>query len=177
VYEGCSIVNSIHQECPLRPYGEWKLKQEEYLTSRDVFARIYRVSSAFGKGLAHHRKGLVLALIESAFSTSTVNIHAQPSTLRDFVYDDDIAFHVARKILNQSGHGVEIVASGKPTSVDSLIKQVQNIIRRPVNASFRATTENDRNIVFRKNVLARYFRVTPLEESLRLLISRFTSFA
>ncbi len=177
VHEGCRFVDSIHQEHPLRPYGEWKLKQEKYLASRDVFARVYRVSSAFGKGLAQHRKGLVLALIESAFSACTVNIHAKPSTLRDYVYDDDIAFHVARRILNQSGQGVEIIASGKPTSVDSLIKQIQYIIRRPVNASFRVTQENDRNIVFRKSVLARYFRITPLEESLRLLVSRYTSFA
>lgn len=157
---------------PVRPYGQWKLKQEQLLRERVAVSRIYRVSSVYGISPSQSRYGIVNALIESTYTNAPAIIYAQASTLRDYVSNIDVGRHIVSQLTTNDSL-TEIVASGRPTSITMLANLIKRMSRRNLKISYRSSAENDKNIIFSKRSLIGDFESRSLEEGILTLLSNY----
>jgi len=171
VYEGAAFTSQFDEVQPLRAYGISKLRQEQFLANIGVSARIYRLSSAYGPPRTGQRAGLLNVLLQRVRDGGVAEVYASPFTLRDYIYTGDIARYVVDGIIDERNPGKHILASGRPTSVDSLVKLISSVARRKVRVQYRNAQENSANIVFSKSLLPDDFIVSPLEETIRLLLA------
>lgn len=172
LYEGSGVVRHINEIETIRPYGAWKLKQELFLSQASITARIFRLSSAYGPLQASQRTGMLNVLLERAHDGGVAEVYASPVTLRDYVFTDDIAKYVVDGILEQRDSTTRILASGRSTSVDSLIKLITSATNKRIRVQYRNLKQNTTDIVFPKHLLPGDFAVSPLEETVRLLAAR-----
>jgi len=173
LYEGSGgASNRDKPVSPLRPYGKWKLKQENLLQQRVAISRIYRVSSVYGVSSRKSRYGIVNALLESTYTNRPALIYAQASTLRDYVSNIDVGKHIVSQLRNDQNL-VEIIASGRPTSIDMLANLIKRVSRRNLKVTYRAGVDNDKDIIFSKKSLAKEFKSCSLEEGILNLTSTY----
>jgi len=173
LYEGSGGAKGLADPVsPLRPYGEWKLKQENLLQQTVATYRIYRVSSVYGVSPRKSRYGIVNALLESTYTNRPALIYAQASTLRDYVSNIDVGKHIVSQ-LSKHQNLVEIIASGRPTSIDMLANLVKRVSRRNLKISYRTGLDNDKDIIFSKEALSKNFKSCSLEEGILNLSSTY----
>ncbi|MEH6590836.1 MAG: NAD-dependent epimerase/dehydratase family protein [Halioglobus sp.] len=172
IYEGAAVVSRLDDVSVLRPYGRWKLRQEQWLAEQGITARVFRVSSVYGDITTGQRAGLINVLLECAFSGTVAEVFASPTTLRDYVFADDVGRYIAGAVLEQREGAAYLLATGRPASVDSLIKMVSSITHRHVRVQYRAQQENQSDIVLPKHLIPDDFNVSSLEEVVRLLARR-----
>jgi len=173
LYEGSGGASSLSDELsPIRPYGHWKLKQERILEQHVEVSRIYRVSSVYGVSSSRSRYGILNALIESTYTERPALIYASASTLRDYVSNQDIGEHIVAQ-LGTIQRRVEILASGRSTSIDILANLIKRISRRNLKISYRGNAENDKDIVFQRKSLSGEFRSCSLEEGVLRLCATY----
>lgn len=173
LYEGSGgTQGSSDQVCPVRPYGIWKLKQEQLLHDRVAVSRIYRIATVYGVSSAKSRQGIVNALIESTYTNKPAIIYAQSSTLRDYVSNLDVGSHVVSQ-LRSNASSVELIASGRPTSIDMLANLMKRVSHRNLKISYQPNAENAKDIVFSKKSVAQDFKSRSLEEGILNLASTY----
>jgi UDP-glucose 4-epimerase len=172
IYEGATVVCGLEDVAVERPYGSWKLRQEQWLAEEGVAARVYRVSSAYGDIEAGQRAGLINRLLECALSGAVAEVFASPSTLRDYVFANDVGRYIGNAVVEQRERATYLLATGRPVSVDGLIKMVSAISHRRVRVQYRAQQENQSDIVFQRHLIPADFTVSTLEEVVRLLARR-----
>lgn len=173
LYEGSGgTQGSGDQLSPVRPYGIWKLKQEQLLQERVAVSRIYRIASVYGVSSGKSRQGIVNALIESTYTNKPAMIYAQASTLRDYVSNLDVGKHVVSQ-LRSNASSVELIASGRPTSIDMLANLLKRVSRRNLKITYQPSVDNDKDIVFSKKSLAQDFKSCSLEEGIMNLSSTY----
>lgn len=103
LYEGMSgLVNESVSPFPKRAYGAYKLEQEHILQASAIAFRIYRPTTVYGRAHTGSRKGLVSTLIDNTFNQVSTTIHANPDTLRDYVYVGDVARILVLNALSNS---------------------------------------------------------------------------
>lgn len=147
LFEGQRYVDSASRPAPLRPYGQYKLYQEQYLTSlpASVHRLVYRPTSVYGY-TSDGRAGLIVALIQNAITNHTTRIFGDPDTVRDYVLVDDIGRFVGNQVLGGDGRSrTLILASGKPTSMAEVINLVQSVLRRQLYIQFDPARSNARH--------------------------------
>jgi nucleoside-diphosphate-sugar epimerase len=169
LYEGTGFVRHINEVSTARPYGDWKLRQELFLAESETKSRIFRLSSAYGPLQSDQRTGLLNMLMERALDGGVAEVYASPATLRDYVFTGDVARYVVDSIIGQRDPGTQLLASGRPTSVDGLIKIISSVTRRRVRVQYRNHRENASDIVFSRHLPPGDFIISPLEETVRLL--------
>jgi nucleoside-diphosphate-sugar epimerase len=173
IYEGSGGANTPHDPIsPLRPYADWKLMQETLVENTVNIARIYRMSSVYGMTPKTTRRGLVNALIESSYESEPAIIYAKASTLRDYIGNIDVAKHIISRLDVESSL-VDIVASGRPTSIDMLINMLARITQRKIKVSYRSSLENDKDIIFSRESLPKSFRCQSLEERVLGMVANY----
>jgi len=175
LYEGSGRVHSIEQISLLRPYSKWKYQQETLLDKLGIPNRIYRISSVYGPSSNDHRRGLINTLISHSLSGDRVTISANQNTLRDYVFNRDLARHIVESIQQDVPPGIQILASGRPVSIDMLKNMVVKIMHKDVLLTYNADSQNDRNITFDRSLIGFTFAPTSLEEGLPLTIQQFRS--
>lgn len=176
IYEGVDDIKTVDEVCPVRPYGKWKLKQEEFILSLKITARIYRVSSAYGFAHGTTRFGLVDNLIQSAITNKNTLIYAPPSTLRDYIFVKDIARFVIEGVVFCRPSCIQITASGRSVSVNMLINSITQLLKKRVNVTYSSNNANSKNIVFPSQLLPNNMVLTSIEESIKTIaVSRFYS--
>ena len=173
VYEGQELVSNIDSVSPMRPYGKWKVKQEELLRSLTPSTRIFRISSAYGYLSDGSRVGLIGKLISSTRVDSVTLIYASPHTLRDYIFTEDITRFVLRCIVEVEQNGTFVLATGRSTSIQMLSGMVERILNRPLKITYSSNNENSKDICFSKKSLPADLEITPLEESIPLIAARF----
>lgn len=176
IYEGAGGVGSVFDDVtPIRPYGVWKLKQEEYLQSLNLIAKVYRISSAYGINTLNSRRSIMSALFDSAYFNRSATVYAKASTLRDYVNSIDIAKHIVAKTLYNNDL-VDILASGRPTSIDMLINMIRRATRKNPKVTYNCQTSNDADIVFSSSSIASDFKCRSIEEGVREFASHYKNF-
>ena len=166
LYEGSGGAQSETDPItPLRPYAQWKLKQETFLQARIETSRIYRISSVYGVSSRKSRQGIVNALIESTYTNTPALIYAKASTLRDYVSNLDVSKYVVSKLALDTNM-VAIIASGRPTSIDMIANLVKRVTRRNLKIIYRPSDHNDKDIIFSKRSLPVDFHSRSLEEGI-----------
>lgn len=135
---------------PLRPYGQLKLQQENLATGlpEQVRKRIFRPSSVYGYIAPGSRVGLIQRLLINGVRRRPSAIFGEISTLRDYVFAEDIGRFVSLLLLSPGEDLLQyyLLASGKPSSIGEVQSCVENTIRRKIYVNFIRNRTNDRDI-------------------------------
>ena len=174
IYENSGFIDAIDDISPQRPYAHWKLKQESLLHDSGVDARIYRIASVYGYKQGQGRLGLINTMIKNTLNHEPVKVFGSQTTLRDYIYHFDIARFVVRNLLDAS-FGIDIIASGKATSISTLINMVQRLTRKPVKTLYIDDFDNSNDIVFDRHLIPKTLQITSLEEGVLNVFARMKS--
>jgi UDP-glucose 4-epimerase len=125
---------------PISPYGRARLAQEaaaaELLGHRWPVV-LARVSNVYGPGQDLTKlQGLISRLALSSLTREPLNLFVPLSTVRDYIYVDDVAALIHAWITEETGTPaaarVRILASGLGTSVGQLVRTAQDVGHRKV---------------------------------------------
>jgi nucleoside-diphosphate-sugar epimerase len=148
LFENQSMVDETTAPLPKRFYGHLKYEQEKLLTQLDeaITKHIYRPTSVYGYSGLGQRMGLIPTLISNGIQNKTSTIFGSLSTLRDYVFNDDVGDHIAESIgsYNQStGTIIQLLASGKPSAIFEIQHFVERVIRKKILLNFVTSPETD----------------------------------
>jgi UDP-glucose 4-epimerase len=132
LFEGMLGITEDTKPEPKRPYGYLKYEQELELMALpfDIVKFVYRPTSVYGFSGASGRMGLIQTLLLNGIRNKESFIYGGLSTLRDYVFSEDVGFYVYNKVFNHNEKlgGCFILGSGKPYS----IYEIKNVIERVV---------------------------------------------
>ncbi|MGH9441774.1 MAG: NAD-dependent epimerase/dehydratase family protein [Thermoanaerobaculia bacterium] len=174
LFEGQVQITGDSRPAPRRPYGDVKLAEEEMLKSGAPGVRktILRLSSVYGRIRRGHRSGLISTLLFNGMQRRVSRIVGSMSTLRDFIWAEDVAGFAARRILSvrpQAEISEETLASGRPTSILEARKLVEDVLRHAIFVSHSTDPSNRADITFSPGLRPRGWRPGRLETHLRIL--------
>jgi UDP-glucose 4-epimerase len=159
---------------PGRYYGRLKFEQEIRLINLDnrFVKKIYRPTSAFGFAGLGHRMGLIPTLILNGFQNRVSTIFGGLSTLRDYVYNEDIGEYLEKKLFIGSTTNpatVYFLATGKPSSIYEIRHIVERAIGKKIFLRFHVTpeTENSADIAVNSSALPADWSPTDLKIGIR----------
>ncbi|MBS0204205.1 MAG: NAD-dependent epimerase/dehydratase family protein [Planctomycetes bacterium] len=172
LFEGQRGVGADYAPLPLRPYSRLKLQQEELLqrSSAPLYRKIYRLTSVYGYIRSHQRRGLIPTLIANGMCQRASQITGYSTTMRDYVWIEDVATYVTQSLLDgrsASTDSVEILASGKPSSILEIQQIVERTICRPLLLRFSPDVTNGGTTSFDFGVLPRNWRPSELATNVR----------
>ncbi len=147
LFEGQRGVEPDTRPAPRRPYGRLKLRQERLLLDGTGIdgRRIYRLTAVYGPILPYEGKGLIETLGYNALTHRTTSIYGTPSTLRDFVWRDDVVRFLADAIADSGTRceAVATLASARPASILEIQRMIESGLRRRAYLVF-STSRADR---------------------------------
>lgn len=125
---------------PISPYGRARLAQEEAaaaLLGQRWPVVLARVSNVYGPGQDLSKlQGLISRLALCSLTREPLNLFVPLSTVRDYIYVDDVAAHIHAWIAHEAGAPagarVRILASGQGTSIGQLVRTAQDVGHRKV---------------------------------------------
>jgi UDP-glucose 4-epimerase len=125
---------------PISPYGRARLAQEEAaaaLLGQRWPVVLARVSNVYGPGQDLSKlQGLISRLALCSLTREPLNLFVPLSTVRDYIYVDDVAalIHawIAQEAGTPAGARVRILASGQGTSIGQLVRTAQDVGHRKV---------------------------------------------
>lgn len=157
LFEGQKYVSRDSNPVPIRPYGYLKKNQEDLLLSSSdrMVKRIYRLSSVYGYIKRGHRMGLISTLIFNGIRQQVSHIYGNPSTLRDYVWCEDLGKYIARVVLDDEGEkncSIDHLVSGKPSSIYEIQSIIEGLLGRKIYLAFQDTNTNSSDITFSKAI-------------------------
>lgn len=175
LFEGQRHVDRSSRPSPRRPYGNLKLRLEKRLEAvgPELAKRIYRLSSVFGPATADGRRGLISTLLHDARDRRTTRIFGQLTTLRDYVWTEDIGRYLAEAAETPPPRRprIELLASGKPTSIHEILHLVEGVVGRRPGLRYTASRSNSSDITFAASALPPGWHPSDLATSLRQVAS------
>lgn len=177
IFEGCGLVDEDTAEQPSRPYGRLKLKMERIAENYFPSLHIYRATSVYGSIYQGHRSGLVTSLIKNAYRFQITEIWGSLSTLRDFIWAEDIGQYLVRRTLRTRalGRKTYLLASGRPTSIYEVMNLVKHVTQKQILIRF-CEPKNSSNIVFSSRIMPQQgWYPTALEIAVRKINLDFTT--
>jgi nucleoside-diphosphate-sugar epimerase len=174
LFEGQRHVDQTSKPEPRRPYGFLKQRQEELLavSGAPITKRVYRPTSVYGYLRPNQRIGLISTLILNGLRHQVSNITAWMSTLRDFVFVEDIARFISRILLEDDAEGEEstaVLAHAKPFSIFEIEKMVENVLGRKIYVSYSLEPSNREDITFSHSVLPPGWHSSDLGSNISLI--------
>jgi UDP-glucose 4-epimerase len=126
---------------PISSHGIHKLAIEKYLQlykyQHGLDCKILRLSNPYGPGQnVHGRQGFVAIAIGKLLSSEAIDIRGDGSTIRDFVYIDDVteALDLAGSI--ETSECVFNVGSGRGHSLNAVVDALARVTGKPVAARY-----------------------------------------
>lgn len=169
LFEGQTSVHSNSVPNPLRPYGELKVRQEAGLSilPTGTHRHIYRPSSVYGYSKGG-RMGLIPTLIYDSLRYRPSRIVGNLDTCRDYIYCGDIGNFVSSVIENQPlTDNNFLLASGKPTTIQELVRLIENETGHPLYLSFDPVAPNSETNSYRKSGLPPGLKLTALNSGIK----------
>lgn len=132
---------------PICSYGIVKLAIEKYLRMHeslyDLKPIILRVSNPYGPGQKlNSGQGLVPAVIEKHRACQKITIWGNGSTIRDYIYIDDLV-DLLVMAGNSQTTGIFNVGSGVGVSINNLLDSLEGITNQQPPRDYQATREFD----------------------------------
>lgn len=125
---------------PISPYGRARLAQEQ--TAEELLAPRWpvikaRISNVYGPGQDLSKlQGLISRLAVCSLTREPLNLFVPLSTVRDYIYVDDVAALIHGWIESTRGTSpgarTTILASGQGTSIGQLVRTAQDVGHRKV---------------------------------------------
>jgi len=172
LFEGQRGVTVDSIPAPSRPYSRLKLAQEELLLGSRAFPKkeIYRLTSVYGYIRTHQRRGLIPTLVANGLCQRPCQITGYSTTIRDYVWIEDVAEYVSRTVMSGASAGqdrVEILASGKPSSILEIRQIVENTISRSLSLHYSLDAANGDAMSFDAGVLPEDWHPSELSTNVR----------
>jgi len=177
LFEGQTLIETDSIPNPQRPYGEMKLAEEQFLLKHPLAfpVNIYRLSSVYSVDVFDKRKGLMNVLMENGLRHRVSTIYGQENTIRDYVLDKDIANFLVAKIYHDKAHGgIFCLASGKPSTIFEIRKQIEKILNKRIFISFSPIKTNAANMSYAYTAIAEGFEAENQNTSLKKLYLNLT---
>ena len=173
LFEG---ITNITLDTPIsvrRPYGQLKIAQEELLAEQDWLSYgIVRLTSVYSYINPSKRMGLIQMMVHNALLRCTTTIFGSPSTLRDYVWADDVGRAVVRLCMASSFSDKPYhLFSGRPTSIMEVHSHLERALRRPVHLSFNYHKDNALNICGSRMSYDGIWQPTYLTENITRMIN------
>jgi len=165
LFEGQRVIERHSEPSPLGPYGELKFKQEKslrVLPSTDF--SLYRLASVYGWARRGQRCGLIPIMARNGVLGRVTKIVGRATTLRDFLWVEDVAAFIARQV-RRTSHGDDnayLLASGRPVSIGEVHRQIEKCLNRRIYTNF-GELQNSSDITFSDAAIAREFTRTDLQ--------------
>jgi UDP-glucose 4-epimerase len=177
LFEGVRGISPETIPAPKRPYGRLKLEQERLVEglNSSVFRHTYRPTSVYSTLQANKRCGLIPTLIWNTLRNRESMIFGRYTTLRDFVWADDIGDFIARKILfpgSAERHEQLLLASGTPTTILRIVRLVEDALMRPVPVRFSEVVHNQADITVDPRCLPTDLHTTDVASAIRRICSQ-----
>ena len=178
LFEGQRLVHSASQPKPRRFYGILKYEQEQSLLKIDARLRkiIYRPTSVYGFTGQGNRMGLIPTLILNGIQNKVTGIYGSLSTLRDYVFSQDIGHFVAESLYSDTDSSCtyHLLGTGKPSSIYEIRHFVEKVIGRKIYLKFEnySGIENTSDITLNSSVLSKGWNPTDLKTGIRLVKER-----
>lgn len=131
---------------PISNYGKQKLEIEELLAS---FGEKYGVGITLGRianlyGPRQNRlkqQGLITTLVQHALSNTVAKLYVPLSTTRNYVYADDAALQIVRKLKSTGkSKSLVVVCSENNWSLSSILRMTQDVTKKKILYA-QSTTE------------------------------------
>lgn len=165
IYEGTDHVMSQDDTHPIRPYAHYKLKQEQFISDMNIPTAIYRLSTVYGYGSPRSRVGLISALIKNDSGNQPLQIYASESTLRDYVYNIDVAREIRKDVFSGCS-GLKLLVSGRSISISSLINTVSRLTGKKPKVVYHFDDSNSADMLFSRSLAPDGFRVTDIHQGI-----------
>lgn len=124
----------VHEDMvarPTAPYGASKLAVEGYCsafnTAYGMEAVSLRFSNVYGPR-SFHKGSVVAAFYKRILANKPLVVYGDGSQIRDFVFVEDLCRGIEQAILQDKLTGVYQLGTGIPTSVNTLIESMQQIV-------------------------------------------------
>lgn len=134
LYEGQRAIDETSEIRSKRPYGGLKWQQERLLLESELESKsLYRISSVYGPIAAGKRMGLIATMIRNGIRQQVTKIEGHFSTLRDFVWLQDVANYIGDRLTKNHGESrseILFLGSGKPTTIGEIKLLVESALRR-----------------------------------------------
>ena len=172
LFEGQRVVSAGSVPSPRRAYGELKLAQEAMADElgQRLVRRIYRLTSVYGSIGASHRRGLIPTLILNGIGQCVTSITGSFATLRDYVWVDDVAAHVARDLTSAPATSSRcVLASSKPSSIFEIRHLIERVLGRQLYLALAETSANRADITFAHETSPEGWRTSSLETCVRAI--------
>ena len=171
LFEGQRVVDRASQPAPHRAYGRLKLEQQRLLLEKapEIRATVLLPSSVYGFARAGQGGGLVTTLIDNGLRHRVTTISGTSSTLRDFVWADDVGRCAASRILRPPGvtGSPRILASARPASILEIQNMVQETLGRRILVALSPRATNGDDITFAPSVLPADWSASDLRTNIR----------
>lgn len=179
LFEGQRSVDNQSSPRPKRFYGILKLKQEILLSQLESRLRkaVYRPTSVYGFVGNKSRLGLIPTLIRNGIQNKVSTIYGNLSTLRDYVFSNDIANFLSKSLFEippSPNVSTFLLGSGKPSSIYEIRHCIENLICKKIYLEFKITaeTENTSDITLNSSAFPAGWKCTDLKTGIRIVKER-----
>lgn len=126
---------------PMTPYGASKLSAEKFLESlsENLEVLILRFFNVYGKGQSSEYAGVITRFINQAKRGEKLTIYGDGSSIRDFIYVDDVVKGIKKAIETRDpayfAKPLDL-GTGRGASVKKLARLVSRLAGEPLRVSF-----------------------------------------
>lgn len=165
-----------HATDPISSYGIHKLMVEKYLALahrlHGLDYCVVRPANLYGpRQRLDTAQGAVAVFLDNALREQPIQIWGDGSVVRDYVYVGDAVDAMLRAAAFEGAPRVFNIGSGKGTSLNELVAEIERLLRRPVKVERSASRPIDVPVnVLDPSLAARHLgwrASTPLGEGLR----------
>jgi len=134
---------------PSSPYGESKLKMEEYIQSfskkHNLNSIILRIFNVYGKGQSDEYAGVITKFLDRISNNEPLEIFGDGLQTRDFVAIKDTLDAFENSIENLDGKRGSIfnIGSGKRITIKNIAEQMINISGKKIDIKYSEQKEGD----------------------------------
>lgn len=158
LFENCRYVQKSTSYAVHRPYGMLKRQQEIALENADprIVKKVYRISSVIGPAGGRRRQGLIATLVENALRQRMTTLVGQMTTMRDFVWHEDVARYIAQALRcpqESARNSLEVLGSGRPATIHQVVKTVESVVGRRVYIRYSCQRTNAAHMTLAPTVL------------------------
>ena len=124
------IIDELTLPKPISPYGVSKLFIESlafsYNETFGMKSTCLRFSNVYGPG-CQRKESVVSVFIKKIIKKQTLIVYGEGKQKRDFIYVEDVAMGIY-KALRSHNHGVYQLSTGESTSINQLLKILNNTV-------------------------------------------------
>ena len=134
---------------PSSPYGESKLKMEEYIQSfskkHNINSIILRIFNVYGKGQSPEYAGVITKFLNKISKNQPLEIFGDGLQTRDFVSIQDVIesiYYAISKIEGKRGI-IFNIGNGKSVSINELAKHMISISKKNLEIKYREEKKDE----------------------------------